>query len=151
MERIAALQHDLDNLVMSAEKEYKTRFEVSDLKYSLLQTDISEMRKIMEAQEERLKKCEKILGTDSRGKNQTGQLKRIAGPQKNDMSVSIKELQRQIEAMEFRLQTEVFSTDKERELEYKIKGLKNALKEAEEDIKENTDVDNPGYYRKCSW
>jgi uncharacterized protein YPO0396 len=134
MERIAALQQDLDTLVMSAEKEYRTRFEVSNLKYTLLQMEMGEMRKIIERQENRLKKCERILGTDSTGKNQTGLLKRIAGPRKNDMSVSIKELQRQIESLEFRLQTEVFSTDKERELREKINHLKRVLKESEEGI-----------------
>jgi len=39
MERNAALQRNLDTLVMSAEKDYRARFEISDLKYALLQRD----------------------------------------------------------------------------------------------------------------
>ncbi len=53
MERITALQHDLDTLVMSAEKEYRTRFEISDLKYTLLQREVDELKQVVEARGER--------------------------------------------------------------------------------------------------
>jgi uncharacterized coiled-coil DUF342 family protein len=55
-------------------------------------------------------------------------------------SSSIKEIQRQIESMEFRQQTEVFSTDKERELIDKIKHMKAAIKEQEDELEQNKEL-----------
>jgi uncharacterized coiled-coil DUF342 family protein len=54
----------------------------------------------------------------------------------------IKELQRQIEHLEFRQQTEVFSTDKERELIDKIKQMKESVKEQEAELEQNKEVKN---------
>ncbi len=48
VERITALQHNLDTLVLSARKEYRTRFEVSDLKYTLLKMEMDELRQTVE-------------------------------------------------------------------------------------------------------
>ena len=53
VERITALQHDLNTLVMSAEKEYQTRFEIIDLKYTLLQREVGELKQVVEARGER--------------------------------------------------------------------------------------------------
>jgi uncharacterized coiled-coil DUF342 family protein len=52
----------------------------------------------------------------------------------------IKEVQKQIEHMEFRQQTEVFSTDKERELIEKIKQLKSSVKEQEAELEQNKEM-----------
>jgi uncharacterized coiled-coil DUF342 family protein len=46
----------------------------------------------------------------------------------------IKELQKQIEYMEYRQQTEVFTTDKERELIEKIKQMKGQVREQEAEL-----------------
>ncbi len=55
-------------------------------------------------------------------------------------SRGIKELHKQIEHMEFRQQTEVFTTEKERELIEKIKLLKEQLREQEAEIEQNKEV-----------
>jgi len=52
----------------------------------------------------------------------------------------IKEVQKQIEHLEFRQQTEVFSTDKERELIEKIKQLKSSVKEQEAELEQNKEM-----------
>ncbi|NYT06031.1 MAG: phosphoserine phosphatase [Methanomicrobiales archaeon] len=52
----------------------------------------------------------------------------------------IKELQKQIEYMEFRQQTEVISNDKERELIDKIKQLKAAVREQEFELEQNKEM-----------
>lgn len=52
----------------------------------------------------------------------------------------IKELQKQIDFMEFRQQTEVISTDKERELIEKIKHLKASIKEQEAELEQNKEM-----------
>ncbi len=49
----------------------------------------------------------------------------------------IKELQKQIEHLEFKQQTEVYSPDKERELIEKIKLLKEAVKDQEAELEQN--------------
>ncbi len=132
MEQITALQHDLDTRVMSAEKEYRTRFEVSDLKHTLLQMEMSDLKRIVEAQGERIRKAEQVEET----------IPKIIGKKMQDQR-SIKELQKQIEHLQFKQQTEVYSTVKERELSDKIKSLRRAIQEIEEG--------NPAYYRKNSW
>ena len=53
---------------------------------------------------------------------------------------SLRELQKQIEFMEFRQQTEVFSTDKERELIEKIKHMKSSIKEQEAELEQNKEM-----------
>jgi uncharacterized coiled-coil DUF342 family protein len=53
---------------------------------------------------------------------------------------SIKELQKQIDFMEFRQQTEVISSDKERELIEKIKHLKASIKEQEAELEQNKEM-----------
>ncbi len=55
-------------------------------------------------------------------------------------SRGIKELQRQIEHLEFKQQTEVYSTDKERELIEKIKHLKTAVREQEAELEQNKEM-----------
>lgn len=52
----------------------------------------------------------------------------------------IKELQKQIEYMEYRQQTEVFTTDKERELIEKIKQMKGQVKEQEAELEQNKEM-----------
>ncbi|KQC04869.1 MAG: phosphoserine phosphatase [Methanoculleus sp. SDB] len=52
----------------------------------------------------------------------------------------IKELQKQIEYMEFRQQTEVISNDKERELIEKIKHLKAEVREQEFELEQNKEM-----------
>ncbi len=52
----------------------------------------------------------------------------------------IKEVQKQIEHLEFKQQTEVYSTDKERELIDKIKQLKASVKEQEAELEQNKDM-----------
>ncbi len=52
----------------------------------------------------------------------------------------IKELQKQIEHLEFRQQTEVFSVDKERELIDKIKQIKSTIKEQEAELEQNKEI-----------
>ncbi|MDN7023515.1 phosphoserine phosphatase [Methanoculleus sp. FWC-SCC1] len=52
----------------------------------------------------------------------------------------IKELQKQIEHLEFKQQTEVYSTDKERELIEKIKHLKAGVKEQEAELEQNKEM-----------
>lgn len=52
----------------------------------------------------------------------------------------IKELQKQIEHLEFRQQTEVISTDKERELIDKIKQMKESMKEQEAELEQNKEI-----------
>jgi uncharacterized coiled-coil DUF342 family protein len=52
----------------------------------------------------------------------------------------IKELQKQIEYMEYRQQTEVFTTDKERELIEKIKQMKESVREQEAELEQNKEV-----------
>jgi uncharacterized coiled-coil DUF342 family protein len=52
----------------------------------------------------------------------------------------IKELQKQIEHLEFRQQTEVISTDKERELIDKIKQMKSSVREQEAELEQNKEI-----------
>ncbi|MFA7072006.1 MAG: phosphoserine phosphatase [Methanoculleus sp.] len=52
----------------------------------------------------------------------------------------IKELQKQIEHLEFKQQTEVYSTDKERELIEKIKHLKASVKDREAELEQNKEM-----------
>lgn len=52
----------------------------------------------------------------------------------------IKELQKQIEHMEFRQQTEVFSVDKERELIEKIKTLRAEIRDQEAELEQNKEM-----------
>ncbi|ACL15676.1 coiled-coil protein [Methanosphaerula palustris] len=52
----------------------------------------------------------------------------------------IKELQKQIEHLEFRQQTEVISTDKERELIDKIKQMKSEVRDQESELEQNKDM-----------
>jgi uncharacterized coiled-coil DUF342 family protein len=52
----------------------------------------------------------------------------------------IKELQKQIEYMEYRQQTEVFTTDKERELIEKIKQMKGQVREQEAELEQNKEM-----------
>jgi len=52
----------------------------------------------------------------------------------------IKELQKQIEHLEFKQQTEVYSTDKERELIEKIKHLKALVKDQEAELEQNKEM-----------
>ena len=52
----------------------------------------------------------------------------------------LKELQKQIEHLEFRQQTEVFSTDKERELIEKIKQMKESVREQEAELEQNKEI-----------
>ena len=55
-------------------------------------------------------------------------------------SRGLKELQKQIEHLEFRQQTEVFSTDKERELIEKIKQMKETMREQEAELEQNKEI-----------
>ena len=141
MERITALQHDLDTLVMGAEKEYRTRFEISDLKYTLLQEEVDELKQVVQAQGEQIQKYEQAKKTRPEYKSRE-KSKREFNKQSNV------ELRKQIEHLEFKLQMEIYSTDKERELIEKIRYLKRALQENEEGEAEEV---NPAYYRKNSW
>ena len=52
----------------------------------------------------------------------------------------VKELQKQIEYMEYRQQTEVFTTDKERELIEKIKQMKGQVREQEAELEQNKEM-----------
>jgi uncharacterized coiled-coil DUF342 family protein len=52
----------------------------------------------------------------------------------------VKELQKQIDFMEFRQQTEVFSPDKERELIEKIKQMKTMAREQEAELEQNKEM-----------
>jgi len=52
----------------------------------------------------------------------------------------IKELQKQIEYMEYRQQTEVFTTDKERELIEKIKQMMAQVREQEAELEQNKEM-----------
>lgn len=52
----------------------------------------------------------------------------------------IKELQKQIDYMEYRQQTEVFTTDKERELIDKIKQMKGQVREQEAELEQNKEM-----------
>ncbi|MFA4849070.1 MAG: phosphoserine phosphatase [Methanoregula sp.] len=51
-----------------------------------------------------------------------------------------KEIQKQIELMEYRQQTEVFTTDKERELIEKIKQMKGQVREQEAEFEQNKEM-----------
>ncbi len=55
-------------------------------------------------------------------------------------SRGLKELQKQAEFLEFRQQTEVFTTDKERELIEKIKQMKGSIKEQEAELEQNKEI-----------
>ncbi|MDD1689169.1 MAG: phosphoserine phosphatase [Methanoregula sp.] len=63
--------------------------------------------------------------------------KKEHGTQKNR---GVKELQKQIEYMEYRQQTEVFTTDKERELIEKIKQMKGQVREQEAELEQNKEM-----------
>jgi len=63
--------------------------------------------------------------------------KKEHGTQKNR---GVKELQKQIEYMEYRQQTEVFTTDKERELIDKIKQMKAQVREQEAELEQNKEM-----------
>jgi uncharacterized coiled-coil DUF342 family protein len=63
--------------------------------------------------------------------------KKEHGTQKNR---GVKELQKQIEYMEYRQQTEVFTTDKERELIDKIKQMKSQVREQEAELEQNKEM-----------
>jgi uncharacterized coiled-coil DUF342 family protein len=63
--------------------------------------------------------------------------KKEHGTQKNR---GVKELQKQIEYMEYRQQTEVFTTDKERELIDKIKQMKGQVREQEAELEQNKEM-----------
>lgn len=63
--------------------------------------------------------------------------KKEHGTQKNR---GVKELQKQIEFMEYRQQTEVFTTDKERELIDKIKHMKSQVREQEAELEQNKEM-----------
>jgi uncharacterized coiled-coil DUF342 family protein len=52
----------------------------------------------------------------------------------------VKELQKQIEFMEYRQQTEVFTTDKERELIEKIKQMMVQVREQEAELEQNKEI-----------
>lgn len=52
----------------------------------------------------------------------------------------VKELQKQIEFMEYRQQTEVFTTDKERELIEKIKHMMAQVREQEAELEQNKEI-----------
>jgi len=140
VERITALQHDLDTLVMSAEKQYRTRFEVSDPKYTLLRIEIDELRKMVDrtvgTQRERAEKHEQVAETRTERKTRWKQRNRRTNElQRNG-------LQKQIEHLEFRLQKEVYSPKKVRDLINTIAHLKQQKADIEEE--------NPAYYRKNS-
>jgi uncharacterized coiled-coil DUF342 family protein len=53
---------------------------------------------------------------------------------------SIKELQKQIEYLDFKQQTEVFTVDQERELIEKIKQMKESVREQEAELEQNKEV-----------
>jgi len=53
---------------------------------------------------------------------------------------SIKELQKQIEYLDFKQQTEVFTVDQERELIEKIKQMKETVREQEAEIEQNREI-----------
>jgi uncharacterized coiled-coil DUF342 family protein len=63
--------------------------------------------------------------------------KKEHGTQKNR---GVKELQKQIEYMEYRQQTEVFTTDKERELIDKIKQMKGQVRDQEAELEQNKEM-----------
>jgi len=63
--------------------------------------------------------------------------KKEHGTQKNR---GVKELQKQIEYMEYRQQTEVFTTDKERELIEKIKQMKGQVRDQEAELEQNKEM-----------
>jgi uncharacterized coiled-coil DUF342 family protein len=69
---------------------------------------------------------------------------KISNPLKKNMVLlknrGIKELQKQIEYMEYRQQTEVFTTDKERELIEKIKQMKGQVREQEAELEQNKEM-----------
>ncbi|MDD1673732.1 MAG: phosphoserine phosphatase, partial [Methanomicrobiales archaeon] len=53
---------------------------------------------------------------------------------------SVKELQKQIEYLDFKQQTEVFTIDQERELIEKIKQMKGSVREQEAELEQNKEV-----------
>ncbi len=69
--------------------------------------------------------------------NEIESFKKDHGSTKNR---GIKELHKQIEHLEFRQQTEVFTTEKERELIEKIKLLKEQLRDQEAEIEQNKEI-----------
>lgn len=58
----------------------------------------------------------------------------------NVKSRSIKELQKQIEYLDFKQQTEVFTVDQERELIEKIKQMNESMREQEAELEQNKEI-----------
>lgn len=112
-EKIKNLREQLEGPLMSAEKEYKIRFEISDLQFESLQKQIDDLNSHLnehkQANDPHKEIKQRYLKLDDEGKR----------------------IQKRIEKLECDRQTRVMNTDKERELIDHIQQLKNRLKEIE--------------------
>lgn len=112
-ERIIILREQLEGKLMSAEKEYKIRFEISDLQYESLQKQIDDLKKGSKSQ--------KMTNSHSNFRNTT--------PIRADND--IREIQKKIDKLEMDQVNCVMNTDKERELIEEIKLLKRQISDIE--------------------
>lgn len=112
-EKIKNLRGELAGPLMSAEKEYKIRFEISDLQYESVQKQIDDLKGYQ--------KGKKLANERSKERKQ----------RYSELVDEGKRIQRRIEKLEMDTQTRVMNQDKERELIDQIHRLKNRLKEIE--------------------
>ncbi|MBP2133975.1 uncharacterized coiled-coil DUF342 family protein [Methanomicrobium sp. W14] len=117
-EKITNLREQLAGSLMSAEKEYRIRFEISDLQYESLQMQINDLHQKLESNQN------KILKPPRNENNKSINCKR-----------AIKDFYKQIEHLEMEQQTRVMNADKERELIEKIKELRLKIQEQEDNLK----------------
>ncbi|WFN37437.1 hypothetical protein L1994_03340 [Methanomicrobium antiquum] len=122
-EKITNLREQLAGSLMSAEKEYRIRFEISDLQYESLQMQINDLHQKLESNQN------KILKPPRNENNKSINCKR-----------AIKDFYKQIEHLEMEQQTRIMNTDKERELIEKIKELRLKIQEQEDYLEKQKNI-----------
>lgn len=124
-ERIRNLREQLAGPLMSAEKEYKIRFEISDLQYESLQKQIGDLKGYQKGQKQANERIKERKQKQANERSEEGKQKH------SELVDEGKRIQRRIEKLEMDTQTRVMNQDKERELIDQIHRLKNRLKEIE--------------------
>lgn len=105
-ERIRNLREQLEGPLMSAEKEYKIRFEISDLQYESLQKQIDDLKNGLTSQ------------------NRTNNHLKVRDNTPKRVDVYVKSIQKRIEKLEMDQQTRIMNIDQENELIDEIRRLK---------------------------
>lgn len=112
-ERIRNLREQLEGPLMSAEKEYKIRFEISDLQYESLQKQIDDLKNGLPSQ------------------NMTNYRSKVRDTMTKRVDEDVESMQKRIEYLEMYQQTRVMNTEKEREVIEEVRELKGQIEKIE--------------------